>query len=77
MIHEFEKLKTIDELAADLSRSRAYVSAMKRAGFPMPGGTATVNEARDWLRDNPEFRAGKAWKVTKMKPTRSPRVRSV
>ena len=44
------------ELAAALRRSRTYVFAMKRAGFPMPGGTATLQEARDWLRTHPGFK---------------------
>ena len=36
-------------------RSRTYIYAMKKAGFRMPGGTATFEEARDWLRNNPDF----------------------
>jgi len=28
---------------------------MKKAGFTLPGGTATVAEARAWLRANPNF----------------------
>ena len=43
------------ELAAALRRSRTYVHAMKASGFSMPGGTATLEEARDWLRMNPRF----------------------
>ena len=38
-------LLTIKELAAALKRSRFYVHAMKRRGFQMPGGVATVAEA--------------------------------
>jgi len=47
-------LLTIKELAAALKRSRFYVLAMKRRGFQMPGGVATVAEARRWLAQNPK-----------------------
>lgn len=49
------KRLTICELARELGRSRTYVHAMKAAGFKMPGRMATVGEAIDFLRDNPEF----------------------
>ena len=48
-----ERLLTTKELAAALGRNRTYVVAMKRAGFVMPGGLATVTEARAWLVRNP------------------------
>lgn len=48
-------LLTIKELAAVLGKSRTYVHAMIAAGFEMPGRTATLQEARDWLRANPDF----------------------
>lgn len=44
-----------DELADALRRSRCYIYAMKKSGFAMPGGTATVAEAREWLRAHPNF----------------------
>lgn len=47
-----EKLLTIKQLASELGRSRRYVSYMKRGGFQMPGGLATVTEARSWLARN-------------------------
>ena len=50
-----DKLRPIKELAACISRSRGYVSAMKKAGFQMPGGLASVNDVRRWLAKNPEF----------------------
>ncbi len=50
-------LLTAKELAAALRRHLNYVDAMKRAGFLMPGGTATVDEARAWLARNPPPRA--------------------
>jgi hypothetical protein len=45
----------IKELAAKLRKSRTYVHAMKKSGFKMPGGTATIEEARNWLKKNPGF----------------------
>lgn len=48
------ELLTTKELAAALKKSRSYIQAMKRRGFVMPGGTATVEEARKWLRRHPE-----------------------
>lgn len=50
-------LLTIKELAARLGRNRTYVQAMKRRGFQMPGGVATVAEARRFLARNPQPRA--------------------
>jgi hypothetical protein len=46
---------TIKELAFELNHGRGYVHAMKAAGFRMPGGMATVAEAREWLAANPSF----------------------
>lgn len=45
-----EPLLTRKELAAALKRHVSYVSAMKSKGFKMPGGTATLSEARAFLR---------------------------
>ena len=42
----------LPELAQALRRSEWYVYQMKRAGFKMPGGTATLAEARQWLLEN-------------------------
>lgn len=53
---DIEPLLYPDELAAALRRGRCYVFAMKKAGFIMPGGTATLSEARDWLRQRPQFK---------------------
>lgn len=50
-----EPLLYIKELAQQLRKSRTYVHAMKKAGFRMPGGTATLSEARDWLANHPAF----------------------
>ncbi len=46
-------LLTSKEIAAALRRNVSYVYAMKRRGFDMPGGRATLDEARSWLRLNP------------------------
>lgn len=48
-----EQLLTSKELAAALGRSLRYVRYMRARGFPMPGNTATLNEARAWLARNP------------------------
>ena len=44
------------QLAARMGCSRNHVWAMRRDGFEMPGGRATVDEARAWLRSHPDFR---------------------
>jgi hypothetical protein len=49
-----ERLLCVKELAAELGRSRFYVFWMKRRGFPMSGGRATLAEARAWLQDHPK-----------------------
>ena len=43
------KLLTVKELAFELRRSVNYVYSMRKAGFQMPGGTATLTEARAFL----------------------------
>lgn len=48
-----EKLYTAKELAWELRRSYKFVCLMRKRGFEMPGGTATVSEAREWLRIMP------------------------
>lgn len=52
-----EKLMTVKELADALGRHRNYVTAMNRLGFRMPGGRATLSEARAWLVRNPSPRS--------------------
>jgi hypothetical protein len=49
-----EKLYTAKELAGELGRSYRFVFWMRKRGFEMPGGTATLAEARAWLRANPQ-----------------------
>lgn len=53
-----------EELADALRKSRTYVCAMKKSGFKMPGGTATIGEARAWLRENSQFSCTKYVKKT-------------
>ena len=48
-----EKLLTSKELAIELGRHLNYIYAMKRMGFLMPGGRATLAEARRFLVRNP------------------------
>lgn len=47
------QLMTRKELALALRRSVRFVDYMKAKGFMMPGGMATVAEARAWLARNP------------------------
>ncbi len=49
---DHQELLTCKELAVLLKRHLSYVYAMRRAGFTMPGNTATLAEAREWLRHN-------------------------
>lgn len=51
-----EPLFNAKELAFLLKRSRTYIYAMKRRGFQMAGGVATLAEARNWLAQNPNPR---------------------
>ena len=53
------ELLTTKQLARMLKRHPNYVYAMRALGFPMPGGTATVDEAREWLRKHPRPRSVK------------------
>lgn len=52
------RLWNVAELAAALGVSRDYILAMKRHGFPMPLGRASVPMAHDWLRENAHLLAG-------------------
>lgn len=55
------ELQTTKELAGALKRAPGFVYAMRKAGFEMPGGMATLEEARDWLRLHPRFTTWGAW----------------
>lgn len=39
-----------------LKRAPSYVYAMRARGFPMPGGRATLRQAIEWLKINPQPR---------------------
>lgn len=52
-----DPLLTSKELAGLLRRDVSFVYAMRAGGFPMPGGTATLSEARAWLIAHPNPRA--------------------
>lgn len=54
-----EELLSVKELAERLKYTARYVYAMRRDGFVMPGGRASVNDALQWLRENPHFRVNK------------------
>lgn len=43
------ELLTVKELSISLKRSADFIYRMRAMGFPMPGGTATIEEARKWL----------------------------
>jgi hypothetical protein len=58
-----EKLLSVCEIADALGRSESYVWAMRRRGFVMPGGRATLVEARAFLIEVPHPRSEKAVKV--------------
>jgi hypothetical protein len=48
---------TCKELAERLRRHVTFVYAMKKIGFDMPGGTATLDAALHFLRRHPKPRA--------------------
>lgn len=68
-----------EQLAVALKRGRGYVFAMKDAGFEMPGGTATFEEAREWLRRYPDFKSTPYFKkqTEKAKPVKAGRKKSL
>ncbi|MBN8249740.1 MAG: hypothetical protein J0L84_20155 [Verrucomicrobia bacterium] len=47
------ELLDIKGIAYALRRSRRYVDSMKRIGFPMPGGRATLADALAFLAEHP------------------------
>lgn len=51
------QLRTQKELAEVLGVGISYIAAMKRNGFKMPGGKASILAATEWLNDKnaPEF----------------------
>ena len=49
-----ERLLSVCEIACELGRSESYVCAMRRKGFVMTGGRATLSEARSFLLKVPK-----------------------
>ena len=49
------KLLNAAGLAEAMGVNAHYISRMKRAGFPMPDGRATVKEALAWRCENPTY----------------------
>lgn len=49
-------LLTVKELACALKKNSSYIYAMRAQGFLMPGGTATLGQAKMWLMMFPHFR---------------------
>ena len=49
------RMRTAGRLADELDVSPNFIQAMKRHGFKMPGGKASVSMARKFLADCPEF----------------------
>jgi hypothetical protein len=47
-----EPLLGCKELACELGRAVGYVYDMRASGFQMPGGKATIGEARSFLARN-------------------------
>lgn len=48
------RLLTAKELASELNRSVHYIYQMRRRGFRMIGGRATLESAMKWLDKNPK-----------------------
>jgi hypothetical protein len=57
-------LMNVKELSAALGRHRNYVSAMRRSGFQMPRGMATLADAEDWIRCHPSPRSKRSKRVS-------------
>jgi len=47
------------QLGAALNVKKAFITAMRHCGFPMPGNRATVADALAWLKAHPTFAASK------------------
>lgn len=49
------QMRDMASLAKELNVSRDYIIAMKREGFVMPGGKASIRMGRDFLATCVEF----------------------
>lgn len=65
---ELLRLRTAGELAEALGVGRSYLIAMKRHGFRMPGGKASIIAAKEWLDSAPEFKVDTRSTTTTTKP---------
>jgi hypothetical protein len=54
--HNDTQLLSPKELAWRLQRHPNYVYLMRKAGFPMPGYRASLEDALKWLEANPDWR---------------------
>ncbi len=54
-------LYTCKEMASLLRKHVGYLYAMRKAGFIMLAGVASLQEALDWLREHPNFTKRRAW----------------
>ena len=54
--HDDTQLLSPKELARRLNRHANYIYLMRKAGFPMPGYRAAVEDALTWLEQNPDWR---------------------
>lgn len=50
------RLFNVNDLATVLGVNRAFISKLKRCGFKMPAGRATIAMAHDFLRNNPDLK---------------------
>lgn len=50
------RLFNVNDLAAVLGVKRAFITRLKRCGFKMPAGRATVSMAHDFIRSNPDLK---------------------
>lgn len=49
------RLFNVTDLAQALGVKTGYIRLMKRCGFKMPGGRASVKRAHDFLNENPDL----------------------
>lgn len=49
------RLFNVNDLAVVLGVKRSFVTRLKRCGFKMPCGRATIAMAHDFMRNNPDL----------------------
>ncbi len=50
------RLFNVNDLALVLGVKRAFISKLKRCGFKMPAGRATVEMAHEFIKANPDLK---------------------